>query len=97
MLPIVPHFASECIKLLNIKENEILWPSYDEEIIIDKLINLVVQINGKKRSLLKIERNLSEQTIFDIVKKDKYIEKYLTDKVIKKKIYIQNKLMNIIL
>ena len=97
MLPVIPHFASECIKLLNIKENEILWPSYDEEIIIDKLINLVVQINGKKRSLLKIERNLSEQTIFDIVKKDKYIEKYLTDKVIKKKIYIQNKLMNIIL
>ena len=97
MLPIVPHFASECIKLLDIKENEILWPRYDEKIIIDKFINLVVQINGKKRSLLKIERNLSEKTIFDIVKKDKYIEKYLKDKVIKKKIYIQNKLMNIIL
>ena len=97
MLPIIPHFANECIKLLGIKESEISWPSFNEKIILDKFINLVVQINGKKRSLIKIERNLGETTIFDIVKKDKNVEKYLTDKNIKKKIYVENKLMNIIL
>ena len=48
MLPIIPHFASECLEKNNFKINE-LWPNYNEEILKDDHVNIVVQINGKKR------------------------------------------------
>jgi leucyl-tRNA synthetase len=57
----------------------------------------VIQINGKKRGLLKVKKNLDEKTLFNLVKKDQKIMKYLLNKTIKKKIYIKNKILNIII
>ena len=65
--------------------------------IRDGTINLVVQINGKKRSLIKIEPNKPEEQLFHIIKKDEKIIKYIQNNQIKKKIYIKNKLINIII
>ena len=36
MLPIIPHFASECLKLLNI--NSLQWPSYDKKLTEEETI-----------------------------------------------------------
>ena len=63
---------------------------------MEDFINLVIQINGKKRGLIKTKKNISENELFEILKKEKSINKYLDKKIIKKKIFIQNKLMNII-
>ena len=48
MLPIIPHFASECLKTLNI--GSLIWPEYDENLIKEENIPYVIQFNGKKRS-----------------------------------------------
>ena len=56
IMPIVPHFSSECLKLLNTSEN-LKWPKFDETILVENFVNLVIQINGKKRGLLKIKKN----------------------------------------
>ena len=94
MQPIIPHFSSECLNLINI--NNIKWPEFDEKLIKEDTINLVVQINGKKRGLIKIKPDKSEKELLDIVKKDQKIFKYLGNDKIKKKIYVKNKLINII-
>ena len=47
MLPIVPHIASECLELNNFKENK-NWPPYDEKMLEEEIIKIVIQINGKK-------------------------------------------------
>jgi leucyl-tRNA synthetase len=59
--------------------------------------NIVIQINGKKRGLINTKLDLEEVDLFKLVKKDQNIYKYISDKEIKKKIYIKNKLMNIII
>ena len=59
-------------------------------------INIVVQINGKKRALLKLMTNIKEEELFEIICKEKSIKKYLDNKIIKRKIFIKNKLFNII-
>ena len=59
-------------------------------------INLVVQVNGKKRGLIPLDPDKTEEEILEIIRKDKQIAKYLKDNQIKKSIYIKNKLLNII-
>ena len=95
MTPIVPHFSTECLEVLNIKDAK--WPKYDETILKENIINIVVQINGKKRGLVKTELNITEEKLFEIIKNDETLTKYLNQKEFKKRIYIKNKLMNIII
>ncbi|MBD1162066.1 leucine--tRNA ligase [Pelagibacterales bacterium SAG-MED12] len=95
MNPIVPHFSSECLDILDIKDS--VWPKYDESILKENIINIVVQINGKKRGLIRTELNITEEKLFEIIKNDETLTKYLNQKELKKRIYIKNKLMNIII
>ena len=95
MLPIVPHLANECLKILNI--NNLEWPDYDEKLLIEEQINYVIQRNGKKRALILSERNISENDLVDIINKEENLKKYLSCKKIKKKIFVPNRLMNIII
>ncbi len=96
MLPIIPHFASECMEMNNFKFNK-EWPVYDKELSKDEKINLVVQINGKKRGVLSVDRDLDENALLNIINNDKNIYKYLTNKKQKKIIFIKNKIINMII
>ena len=95
MMPIIPHFSSECLNLIN--SNTIKWPAYDKNKIQEEVINIVVQINGKKRGLIKTTPDISENDLFNIINKDEKLIKYLDKQIIKKKIFIKDKLMNIII
>ena len=95
MQPVVPHFSNECLELINVFD--VKWPKYDEQMIKEEKINLVIQINGKKRNLIEIEPDKPEEELFEIIKKDEKIIKYIQNSQIKKKIYIKNKLINIII
>ena len=63
---------------------------------LEEKINLVVQINGKKRALLKLMPNIKEDELFEIIGNDETLKKYLDNKTIKRKIFIKDKLFNII-
>jgi leucyl-tRNA synthetase len=95
MIPIIPHFSNECLKMLKIDE-KIDWPNYDEKFLEEKTLQIVVQINGKKRELINTERGNSELTLLREIKKNLKLQKYLENKEIKKTIFIPNKLINII-
>ena len=92
--PIIPHFSNECLQLLNSKKND--WPKYDENELKENTVKFVIQINGKKRGLIEANRDLSEEKLFKIINNDKTLSKYLIEKEIKRKIFIKDKLMNII-
>ena len=95
MTPIIPHFSNECLNVLDMQDSK--WPKYDETILKENIINIVVQINGKKRGLVKAELNITEEKLFEIIKNDETLTKYLNQKEFKKRIYIKNKLINIII
>ena len=96
MQPIIPHFANECLERLDSK-NEVIWPNYDESLLDEKEINIVVQFNGKKRGILNTLKNSSEKDIIELIKQDEKLNKYLLNKEMKRKIYVKDKLINIIL
>ena len=96
MMPIIPHFASECISVNNF--NTILnWPSYDEKMLIEENVNIVLQINGKKRNLINVNRDINEEDLLNIIKNDKNIQKQFDIEKQKRIIYIKNKIINIII
>ncbi len=95
MTPIIPHFANECLEILEIKKVE--WPEYDKSKLKEDIVNVVIQFNGKKRGLVKTELNTSEKDLIQKINKDEKLIKYLDNKNIKKTIYIKNKLINIII
>ena len=95
MNPFIPHFSNECLNTIN--ENQINWPKISKKDLIEEDINFVVQINGKKRAILKIKRDVVEKEILEIIKTNLEIEKFLKDQTIKKSIFVPNRLINIIL
>ncbi len=60
-------------------------------------IKIVIQINGKKRGLVQTKPNITEEKLLEKIKNDEKMIKYLDQKNIKKKIYIKDKLLNIII
>ena len=99
IMPLLPHFASECLITLNSKLNlgNISWPTYDKTLIEASDCNIVIQINGKKRSLIKLPIDSKENFVVEKAKQEVNIKKYLANNNVKKQIYVKNKLINFII
>jgi leucyl-tRNA synthetase len=99
LAPFAPHICEELWQKIGNKKSIFLekWPKYDEKKIKEEKIIFLIQVNGKLRDKIFIEKNLSEEEIKDIVLKNEKIKKYITGKEIKKIIFIPQKLINIVL
>ena len=98
MMPFLPHFTSECLNELSV--DPILdkqWPKIDSKSLKSDKINLVVQINGKKRDVLELKNDSSKIEIMNAIQTNEKISKFLKDKKIIKKIFIPNRLVNLII
>ena len=95
MSPIIPHFTNECLEMINSKK--LSWPKYDLFMLEEEEVNIVIQVNGKKRGLIKSKKNTTEKDILSMIENDEKIIKYINKIPIKKRIYIKDKLLNIIL
>ena len=93
--PIMPHFASECLEDLDI-DQKIKWPVVDKKFLINEDTNIIIQINGKKRSLVKCKKGTTEESLIKTIKGDIKINKYLENKKNIKSIFIKDKLLNLI-
>ena len=96
--PFIPHLTSECLDQLS-KFDEIeknIWPKVNQKYLILEEINLVVQINGKKREILKVKKDLSEEKILEMINSNQKITNYINGKKIIKKIFVPNKIINLI-
>jgi leucyl-tRNA synthetase len=96
MTIVVPHLANECLNIFSVKD-QLKWPVLNKKFIKKDEKIIVIQINGKKRGLIHTKPNITKEKLFQIIKNDEKITKYFDQKNIKKKIYIKDKLLNIII
>ncbi|MDB3924400.1 leucine--tRNA ligase [Candidatus Pelagibacter sp.] len=94
--PVLPHFSSECIEMLNIKE-KISWPEVNEIFLREDNVKYIIQINGKTRKIIETKKDISEDTLITKIKDDSKLNAFLNDRSIQKKIFIPNKLINLII
>jgi len=96
MLPITPHLASECLEEITTNKNY-LWPEIKDKYLQSNQCKIVIQINGKKRGLILMEKNIKESDLIEEVKKTKELQRFIEEKIIIKTIFIKDKLINLIL
>ena len=93
--PVVPHFSSECMQM--IKSNEkVYWPKFDEKFLMEENVKFIIQFNGRTRKIITSKKDTTESLLLTKIKEDNKLNEYLNNKNIRKKIFIPNKLINII-
>ena len=95
LFPIIPHFASEALEQLN-QNNSTFWPQINKKFLIKKNVNIIVQINGKKRSIINTKLDIKEETLINLIRNNQNLSKFLEGNIIKC-IFIKNKLINLII
>jgi leucyl-tRNA synthetase len=96
--PVVPHIAEELWQILG-HEGTITyesWPLYDKDKLTETEIEVVVQINGKVRSKMKISKETSKEQMEESALKDDAIKAQIDGKTIRKVIVVPGKLVNIV-
>ena len=94
----IPYIANECWEEITKKTDLAIqeWPKFNNESLKKDEFNVVIQINGKKRAIINAINNESEENIFSKSLAIKNIKVILEEKTIIKKIFIKNKLLNIV-
>ena len=95
MMPVLPHVISEAVKELGYTE-KLEWPKVESKHLEEKFVNIVIQINGKKKSLIKVEKDLKDMEVINKIKKDEKISNILSDKNLLRHVIVKNRLVNLI-
>ncbi|HAU07543.1 MAG: Leucine-tRNA ligase [Candidatus Yanofskybacteria bacterium GW2011_GWF1_44_227] len=98
--PYAPHIAEELWQEVLGNEKSIhleSWPKFDETLLKEESFNLVIQINGKVRDAILMKAGLPEDEVKKLVMANEKIQKYIDGQVIKKFIYIQGRVANIVI
>ena len=96
--PVVPHMTEELWEMLG-NSNTISyekWPSYDEAKTIEETQEIGVQVNGKLRGTITVEKDASKEALEEEALKDENVIKHIEGKEIVKIIAIPNRIVNIV-
>lgn len=98
LAPFCPHIAEELWVAIGFKPSilEQRWPEWDEAIAKEEEIELVIQVNGKVRSKLRIAAGISDEEIKELALHDDKIRTYIEGKTIKNIFVVKGKLVNIV-
>ena len=96
--PFAPHMAEELWQMLGNGKTITYepWPKYDENLIKEDEIKLVVQVNGKVRDKIQVPADISEDEAKKKALASEKIQKWLEGKAPKKVIYVKGKLVSVV-
>ncbi|MBT3231039.1 leucine--tRNA ligase [Candidatus Uhrbacteria bacterium] len=97
LCPFAPHLANELADQLGydgmLEAGE--WPKYDAELVVDEVVNIAVQINGKLRGEVQAAPDASQDEVERLARADTNAAKYLEGDI-KKVIYVPGRLINFV-
>jgi len=98
LAPFVPHIAYELWARLG-NDAELLeqdWPGYNERFLKEERVLIVVEVNGKVRERIEVDRDTDEETLKEMVLCLEKVRRHTDGRPIKKIVTIPNKLINIV-
>jgi leucyl-tRNA synthetase len=98
LAPYAPHIAEEMWELLGHDTSvfRATWPAYDERLASAGDVEIAVQVNGKLRSRLTVPRGMAEKDVVARVLADEAVKKFVDGQKVKKVIYVQDRLVNLV-
>lgn len=98
MAPVTPYIAEELWETHG-KPYSIhtqLWPEVDQLAVLEDMITLVVQVNGKLRDRIMVSVDTSDEEVKSMALASEAIQRHLDNKTPKKVILIPGRLVNIV-
>lgn len=98
--PFAPHFAEELWHEFLGNNDTIFkekWPAFDRLLVCEEVITVPVQVDGKVRGLLTVEKTTDAESIFEMALKLDSVKKFIENRQIIKKIYVPGKIVNFVL
>jgi len=96
--PIAPHTTDEWWERMG--ENSLLietrWPSFDAKLATPPRVTLVVQVNGKVRGKLDLERGAPESEALAQARSDEKIRPWVEGKTLERAVYVPDRLLNLV-
>jgi len=95
--PIIPHFAEEAWEKLGHSESIFSagWPEADPRVAAEEEVEVVVQVNGKVRSRLRVPADISEKELQELALSDEKVKKAIEGKNVAKVIVVPRRLVNV--
>ena len=99
LYPVAPHLGEEMWEALGHQtflQTEV-WPTYEEQYLLEETVEIVVNINGKVRDRFQATRNASNEQLETTAKSLPKIQEMIGSQPIKKVIVVPGKLVNIVI
>ncbi|MFW6077085.1 MAG: class I tRNA ligase family protein, partial [Hyphomicrobiales bacterium] len=96
--PMVPHLAEECWRALghDTVVAEEPWPTADPDMLVSDTITLAVQVNGKRRAELAVERGLGRSEIETAAMELDNVRRAIDGKPVRKVIVVPERIVNVV-
>ncbi|MCY3751493.1 MAG: class I tRNA ligase family protein, partial [Gammaproteobacteria bacterium] len=96
--PIIPHITDAIWRAMG-KETALIdagWPQADEDALVEDELQLVVQVNGKKRAQIFATPDASEESIKTDALGNENVQRHISGKTVAKVIIVPQRLVNIV-
>ncbi len=99
LAPFAPFITEELWSQMGEKESihRSSWPKFDDNLLKDDVVTIVVQVNGRVRAKVEVEANASQEMVESLVRANDQVSKYINDAEVKKVIFVPNKLISFVL
>jgi leucyl-tRNA synthetase len=96
--PFAPHIAEELWEALGYTTGIFAarWPSFDPTLTVEETIVVPVQVNGKVRSRIEVARDASDADVLAAALADKLVQAHLDGKVIRRRVVVPGRLVNLV-
>ena len=96
--PVAPHLAEELNSLIGNKETLVFasFPTYDDEKIVDDVLEIAVQVNGKLRDSIKVKKDEDKKVVEETALASVNVKRHIEGKEIVKVIVVANRIVNIV-
>jgi leucyl-tRNA synthetase len=96
--PIAPHISHHLWRELALGEDVLAapWPEHDPAALIEDEVELVVQVNGRKRGVVRVPRDADKNTIERIVLADPAVQRHVNGQAIRKVVVVPGRLVNVV-
>lgn len=98
LAPFAPHLAEEIWAQLGHAELIALapWPAFDPALVVEDVLELAVQVNGKVRSRVMLAKTATEADARAAIVDDVALRPFLNGKIEKKFLYVPGRIINIV-
>jgi leucyl-tRNA synthetase len=98
LAPMVPHFCEELWERAGGADSVFreAWPVFDEDAAREDTVTIAVQVNGRLRGEVTVERGASEDAVVALARADAKVARHLDGSELRRVIYVPDRLLNLV-